>query len=473
MNARTTLMLTSLLALLPTVGHAQPSVASPEPPAANAGAATTGETSGSTGAVMSTGSSTPSSTTVFMPPYGVPFGSGRDPNADLPSSSRPSSNTGTSSDSFDLGQSKGSGDVFHGGKGAVAITGKTRAPAMAVPEIYTIRKGDTLWDISDHYLDNPWQWPKLWSYNPDIRNPNWIYPGDRLRLRRGGEALAAPGAPGATGGAGGLGSGKKLLSNTGTITGETLFLRDEAFIGDPAKDTWGEVVGAEQEQMMLSRGNRVYLDIRSGVEPQIGQELTIFEALRKPPAVDGARTPPGEIVRIKGSVKVITYDDKTRIAMGEITEATDAIERGAKVGEIEREYRAITPTVANKTVWTRVLTSIHPHVYMGQHQLVFLDKGSDDGLALGNRLLVVRRGDSWRKSLATTKSTARDTLYIDSTEPAHVRTTTLRRDDKDFPDEIIAELRVLQVSQFSATAVIVETKKEIVVGDLAVAREGY
>jgi hypothetical protein len=189
--------------------------------------------------------------------------------------------------------------------------------------------------------------------------------------------------------------------------------------------------------------------------------------------VDGARNPPGEIVRIKGTVKITEFDPKKKIASGEIIEAVDAIERGVKVGNVERRYRIVQPTTSTKTVWAHVLTGIHPHVYMGQHQLVFIDRGSEDGLAIGNRLLVIRRGDSWRQSLATTTRSARDSLQIDSPKAAEVRTTTLRRDDKDFPDEIIGELRILQVSRYSASALVAESRREIVVGDRAVAREGY
>ncbi|HKJ71033.1 MAG TPA: LysM peptidoglycan-binding domain-containing protein [Gammaproteobacteria bacterium] len=50
------------------------------------------------------------------------------------------------------------------------------------PQVYTVKKGDTLWDISAKFLDNPWRWPDLWDSNPYISNPDLIYPGDRLRL---------------------------------------------------------------------------------------------------------------------------------------------------------------------------------------------------------------------------------------------------------------------------------------------------
>jgi nucleoid-associated protein YgaU len=28
---------------------------------------------------------------------------------------------------------------------------------------YTVEKGDTLWDISQHFYDSPWVWPDLWQ----------------------------------------------------------------------------------------------------------------------------------------------------------------------------------------------------------------------------------------------------------------------------------------------------------------------
>ena len=50
------------------------------------------------------------------------------------------------------------------------------------PKTYIVVKGDTLWDISTVFLEQPWLWPKLWRLNPDINNPHLIYPGDVLSL---------------------------------------------------------------------------------------------------------------------------------------------------------------------------------------------------------------------------------------------------------------------------------------------------
>ncbi|MEM6605685.1 MAG: LysM domain-containing protein [Pseudomonadota bacterium] len=83
---------------------------------------------------------------------------------------------------------------------AFAQPASVRADA---PDEYLVKKGDTLWGISDLFLEEPWLWPEVWDVNPQIDNPHLIYPGDtiylsyvdgrpRLSLRRGRDVKLTP-----------------------------------------------------------------------------------------------------------------------------------------------------------------------------------------------------------------------------------------------------------------------------------------
>ncbi len=341
-----------------------------------------------------------------------------------------------------------------------------------VPDIHLVRRGDTLWDLCNHYYQNPWAWPKVWSYNPQIANPHWIYPGDQVRLTNPNgsdqQALALSRRRGSTtiGGAG------SLINRRPLVPKDTVFLRDQGYLGDPKRDVWGELVGSDEEQMMLAEGNHVVLIFRPGVTVSKGQELTIFNSIRQPQDVPGARKPPGEIVAVRGTVKVLDFNPDTRMAKGLLTESVDVIERGAKIGPIGRRFDIVPPRKTAARVATRVLTSIYPNVYIAQDEIAFLDKGSEDGLQPGSRLFVVRKGDSWRASLTTGSKMTRARALINSPEPAAAEDTPTDGDQKKFPEDSVAELRVLRTEKYSSIAIVTQSQREVVSGDLAVSRPG-
>ena len=122
--------------------------------------------------------------------------------------------------------------------------------------------------------------------------------------------------------------------------------------------------------------------------------------------------------------------------------------------------------------WARILTSIYPHEVVGQGQVVFIDRGTEDGLSAGNRLFVVSKGDVWRSSLKTAARSARERLRMDNPDRVPVETTPLKGNEKQFPEEIIGELRVLRAHKYSAVALVTVSHRELVPGDRAVARKG-
>jgi LysM repeat protein len=68
-------------------------------------------------------------------------------------------------------------------------------PAAPGSPDYVVRKGDTLWGISRQLLEDPLLWPRLWEENPSIKNPNLIFPGERLAVP--GKTLEAAPVPAA------------------------------------------------------------------------------------------------------------------------------------------------------------------------------------------------------------------------------------------------------------------------------------
>jgi hypothetical protein len=407
-------------------------------------------------------------TTTTYSAIGLPA-PGTNVDSHLPSSSRSSTDVSRSSDGFDLDQGATGATTL---KGSADALGVVTTKSTNVPALHNVRRGDTLWDLSSGYFQNPWLWPKIWAYNPQIKNPHWIYPGDQVRLRtdvaatqRSSLTLGAQQLRGANGG--GFGLRGQMVSK------DTVFLRNEGYIDDPNKEVWGQLVGSQEEQMLLTEGNTAYVILRPGVDVKTGDLLTIFRSVRTPAKVKGARRPPGEIIAFKGTLRIDEWNPKTRMARGDVIESLDTVERGDKIGPVGRRFEVIPPKTNDVNLEARVLTSLYPHEVIGQDQIAFIDRGSKDGLVAGNRLFLVDRGDAWRHTLGTATREARTSVRVDVPEHVKVEVTPLNGKDEDFPEEVVGELRVLRADEYSSVTLVTSTKHEIEPGDRVVARQGY
>lgn len=410
---------------------------------------------------------TTTTTSTYMPTFVPPPGTNLE--AHLPSSSQSKSDI-NQPDSFDLRRgSSGPAQTLRGNTDSLGVLSADTAAGMTPGKgFHIVKKGDTLWGITGEHFEDPRDWPQVWSYNPQLQNPHWIYPGDQLRL---GAAVAADATSTGVVRGGTLGSG--LVKRTALVPPDTVFLRELGYIEEPDKDVWGQVVGAREERQLLTDDNHIYMILRPGVEVKPGQQMTIFQPSRVPPAPAGARRPPGKIIAFKGTVKVESWDAEKRVATGQLIESLDIIERGASVGPVGRRYYVVPPAASQVDVRARVLTSMYPHLLMGRDQVVFIDRGENDGIQPGNRLFVVRRGDAWRQTLLTTTTMASTRILMDSAESLEFEATPLDGDDEAFPEEVVAELRVIRAHKYSSLALITDSSEEVEPGDQAVARKGF
>lgn len=224
-------------------------------------------------------------------------------------------------------------------------------------EIYTIKQGDTLWDISAKFLKDPFLWPKLWQRNPYITNPHWIYPGQPVRIVPAEELMkevpkeaikepeiekaeptpaeekppvaeAKPEAEPAE-----VRPELKPVEAKPVEEKPKVFseVRSAGFVGDVNFRGIGIILDNRDGKNLLSEGDIVYMAFRTADPVMVGNKYTIFRPERyvRHPVT---KRKIGMKYLITGNVQVI--DQQGNFYTGKIIESFDAV----TMGDLLRPY---------------------------------------------------------------------------------------------------------------------------------------
>jgi hypothetical protein len=363
----------------------------------------------------------------------------------------------------DHGSYGGAGGLWLEGGGGGVRTARPRV----VPDVHRVRRGDTLWDITGRYFGNPWEWPRVWSHNPEVTNPHWIYPDDLIRLKAAGASPdALPGADGR-----GAASGEPPSSEGTRIRvvqrgpkDHSVRLDDQGYLDREALEQAGVIVGSPEEHMLLSTYDEAYVKFDEGAQVRPGDTYTVFRAIEGQERMDDES---GELVRIFGGVRIQSYDPNKRIARAVITDALDPIERGYRVADAPRQFRMVPPRRNAKSLVAEVVAALRPRTLLADQQIIFVNAGAEQGVELGNRFFIMDRGDRWRKSLPMSER------FMGATLPATSKTLPSEEDPEVYPSEVIAEARVVDVRRETSALLVTRSLTEVSIGDRAEMGEGF
>jgi len=344
--------------------------------------------------------------------------------------------------------------------------------AVPPPDTYTIRPGDTLWDLSGRFLNNPWYWPKIWSYNPEIANPHWIYPGNLLRFYPASEEGPARVEPVSPAVAAGEPEGPDEDFETpreledfsradmaqppsreeeeavavsgpykiGQVTKRATMARRDTFVTPRELAESGAITAAFEEKLLLATLDKAYANFGDSAAVKPGETYVIYKTER-PILHPVTNELIGYQSSVLGAARVVAVDD--RAASLVIVQAFDPIERGAMLGPwSEKFFRRVEPTPNGQALEGLIVAGQQSVVtQFGEHQVVFVDRGEKDGVKEGNVFTVVRSGDLYGKPLD---------------RPSW---------DASLPKEDVGELLVVDVKERASTALVTRSLKELLVGD--------
>lgn len=320
---------------------------------------------------------------------------------------------------------------------------------VAVPagkQLYLVQKGDTLWDLGRKFLGNPYSWPQIWELNSWIKDAHWIYPGDPLIIdgSRTAIAQAAPDTakgsvpPSSAPASGAASQGAQPVAPPVAAAADGVpdlaepevanlapdraknraplrVMREELaysfqdYIQMPFLAPQGEaaylrdnrglrIVGSKSEdRLLLGDGELVYLNGGNDRGLRVGDRFLIVKTVKKKfyhPEDTHRRKPLGDILQQVGVARLVTVHAKGSVAM--VEKSMDAIRIGLHLvpftepSNVPLKLRNDIQDPVQVKDLAKIIFTRDDHRSTAQGEMVIVDKGSADGLKVGDVLLGLR-----------------------------------------------------------------------------------
>jgi hypothetical protein len=297
--------------------------------------------------------------------------------------------------------------------------------------VHTVVRGDTLWDISEAYLGTPWVWPSIWKENPRVANPNRIYPGNRIWIAPGEMRQLSEDETVS------LSSGSQPPASTGDASVQPMRIQEVpnieqiGFVTAEQIETAGALLDSPDPEKMLSANRRAYIGLGEG-QVEVGDQFTIVRENEK------VRDP--ETNRVIGThVDKLGWLEVTKVG-AEASEAMirvsyEDILRGDRLIPRVDLSREVPVHAAAADVEGQIAMNPRERDITAHFDVVYLNRGTDHGIEVGNPLEVYRPG-----------AVAVD----DETKVKHV-----------LPDEVVANLLVVSANADASVALVTTTNVEL------------
>jgi len=259
------------------------------------------------------------------------------------------------------------------------------------PDRYVVVKGDTLWDISARFLETPWRWPEVWSFNPQIKNPHLIYPGDVvyieyddqgkpiLRVDRGAPTLKM--APQVR--------AERVDTPIQTIPNDSIrqFLGQPRVLSESEINNSAYIVAARDNHLIAGKGDEIY--VRGMVPP--GEKEFVVLRIGRPYTNPGSSTVLGyEAIHVADATVTKLGDPVTMVIRNSSRETL----RGDRLlPKREKDLdTTFIPHPPDRQVNAQIIAVIDGVARVGQYQTIVINYGLEQGMEIGHVLAVYQSG---------------------------------------------------------------------------------